>query len=130
MRPLLSKVQLATHDERGHVFTERLLHARGRRESWFMGAGTMRPLLGRVRQPHDAVGRDQSGDDVNQHLVRPRPRKVETRQLQGDHPIKPTPTVRLRTCELAPPPADAPPPAAEFDAMAAPLPDAPQVLFE
>ncbi|MEO8901716.1 MAG: helicase-related protein, partial [Polyangiaceae bacterium] len=41
----VDEIQLATHDERGHVFTERLLHARGRRESWFMGASTMRPLL-------------------------------------------------------------------------------------
>ena len=41
----IDEVQLATHDERGHVFTERLLHARGRRESWFMGASTMRPIL-------------------------------------------------------------------------------------
>src|SRR5262249_48927802 len=28
----VDEIQLATHDERGHVFTERLLHARGRRE--------------------------------------------------------------------------------------------------
>ncbi len=41
----VDEVQLATHGERGHVFTDRLLHARGRRESWFLGAGTMRPLL-------------------------------------------------------------------------------------
>jgi ATP-dependent RNA helicase SUPV3L1/SUV3 len=41
----VDEVQLATHDERGHVFTDRLLHARGRRETWFLGAGTMRPLL-------------------------------------------------------------------------------------
>src|SRR6478735_7143798 len=41
----VDEVQLACHDERGHVFTERLLHARGRRESWFMGSSTMRPLL-------------------------------------------------------------------------------------
>ncbi|HKO47163.1 MAG TPA: helicase-related protein, partial [Polyangiaceae bacterium] len=44
----IDEVQLASHDERGHVFTERLLHARGRRESWFMGSSTMRPLLERV----------------------------------------------------------------------------------
>ena len=44
----IDEIQLATHDERGHVFTERLLHARGRRESWFLGAGTMRPLLERL----------------------------------------------------------------------------------
>ncbi|HYQ01358.1 MAG TPA: helicase-related protein [Polyangiaceae bacterium] len=41
----VDEVQLASHDERGHVFTERLLHARGRRESWFMGSSTMRPLM-------------------------------------------------------------------------------------
>ncbi|HEY4103784.1 MAG TPA: helicase-related protein, partial [Polyangiaceae bacterium] len=44
----IDEIQLAAHDERGHVFSERLLHARGRRESWFMGAATMRPLLERI----------------------------------------------------------------------------------
>jgi ATP-dependent RNA helicase SUPV3L1/SUV3 len=44
----IDEIQLANHDERGHVFTERLLHARGRRESWFMGSSTMRPLLERL----------------------------------------------------------------------------------
>jgi ATP-dependent RNA helicase SUPV3L1/SUV3 len=44
----IDEIQLAAHDERGHVFSERLLHARGRRESWFMGAQTMRPLLERL----------------------------------------------------------------------------------
>jgi ATP-dependent RNA helicase SUPV3L1/SUV3 len=44
----VDEVQLATHDERGHVFTDRLLHARGRRETWFLGAGTMRQLLARL----------------------------------------------------------------------------------
>jgi ATP-dependent RNA helicase SUPV3L1/SUV3 len=41
----VDEVQLATHDERGHVFTDRLLHARGRRETWFLGAATMREVL-------------------------------------------------------------------------------------
>jgi ATP-dependent RNA helicase SUPV3L1/SUV3 len=41
----VDEVQLATHEERGHVFTDRLLHARGRRETWFMGAGTMRGIV-------------------------------------------------------------------------------------
>ncbi len=44
----IDEVQLAAHDERGHVFTERLLHARGRRESWFMGSASMRPLITRL----------------------------------------------------------------------------------
>jgi ATP-dependent RNA helicase SUPV3L1/SUV3 len=44
----VDEVQLATHDERGHVFTDRLLHARGRVETWFMGSSAMRPLLERL----------------------------------------------------------------------------------
>jgi ATP-dependent RNA helicase SUPV3L1/SUV3 len=41
----VDEIQLAAHPWRGHVFTDRLLHARGRVETWFMGADTMRPLL-------------------------------------------------------------------------------------
>ncbi|MGF1468862.1 MAG: helicase-related protein [Sandaracinaceae bacterium] len=41
----VDEIQLAAHRERGHVFTERLLHARGRRETWFLGADTMAPLI-------------------------------------------------------------------------------------
>jgi ATP-dependent RNA helicase SUPV3L1/SUV3 len=44
----VDEVQLATHDERGHVFTDRLLHARGKRESWFMGSAAMRELMHRL----------------------------------------------------------------------------------
>jgi len=41
----VDEIQLAAHRERGHVFTDRLLHARGRRETWFLGADTMRPIV-------------------------------------------------------------------------------------
>lgn len=41
----VDEIQLAAHRERGHVFTHRLLHARGLRETWFLGADTMRPLI-------------------------------------------------------------------------------------
>lgn len=44
----VDEVQLATHEERGHVFTDRLLHARGKVESWFMGSASMRGLLERL----------------------------------------------------------------------------------
>jgi ATP-dependent RNA helicase SUPV3L1/SUV3 len=44
----VDEVQLATHDERGHVFTDRMMHARGRVETWFMGSSAMRPLLERL----------------------------------------------------------------------------------
>ena len=41
----VDEVQLAADPERGHVFTDRLLHARGRSETMFLGADTIRPLL-------------------------------------------------------------------------------------
>jgi ATP-dependent RNA helicase SUPV3L1/SUV3 len=37
----VDEIQLAGHHERGHVFTNRLLHARGRKETWFLGSQTM-----------------------------------------------------------------------------------------
>jgi ATP-dependent RNA helicase SUPV3L1/SUV3 len=44
----VDEVQLAAHPERGHVFSDRLLRARGTRETWFLGSDTMRPLLQRL----------------------------------------------------------------------------------
>jgi ATP-dependent RNA helicase SUPV3L1/SUV3 len=44
----VDEIQLATHRQRGHVFTDRLLHARGQRETWFLGSATMRELLERL----------------------------------------------------------------------------------
>jgi ATP-dependent RNA helicase SUPV3L1/SUV3 len=41
----IDEVQLAAHEQRGHVFTSRILRARGTKETWLMGAGTMRPIL-------------------------------------------------------------------------------------
>ena len=42
---VIDEVQLAADFERGHVFTDRILHARGREETWLLGAETMKPLL-------------------------------------------------------------------------------------
>ena len=52
----VDEIQLAAHRERGHVFTDRLLHARGRRETWFLGADTMRPMV-QALIPHASVKR-------------------------------------------------------------------------
>jgi len=41
----IDEVQLAADRERGHVFTDRLLHARGTEETMLMGAGTMSGLI-------------------------------------------------------------------------------------
>ena len=44
----VDEVQLAGDRERGHVFTDRILHARGRYETMFLGAETAAPLLRRM----------------------------------------------------------------------------------
>ncbi|MBJ6764876.1 helicase [Myxococcaceae bacterium JPH2] len=52
----VDEIQLAAHRERGHVFTDRLLHARGRKETWFLGAETLRPMVQSLI-PHVSVKR-------------------------------------------------------------------------
>ena len=44
----VDEIQLCADVDRGHVFTDRLLNARGRQETMFMGAGAFRPLLARL----------------------------------------------------------------------------------
>jgi ATP-dependent RNA helicase SUPV3L1/SUV3 len=44
----IDEIQLCGDPERGHVFTDRLLHARGRAETMFLGAETVKPLLKRL----------------------------------------------------------------------------------
>ncbi len=44
----VDEIQLCADPDRGHVFTDRLLHARGMVETMFLGAETIRPLLHRL----------------------------------------------------------------------------------
>lgn len=41
----IDEIQMCADPERGHVFTDRLLHARGLSETMFMGAETIRPVI-------------------------------------------------------------------------------------
>jgi ATP-dependent RNA helicase SUPV3L1/SUV3 len=50
----VDEIQLCADTERGHVFTDRLLHARGRHETLFMGAKTFAPLFKRLF-PHGEI---------------------------------------------------------------------------
>ncbi|MBW8814144.1 MAG: phosphonate-binding protein [Caulobacterales bacterium] len=50
----VDEIQLAADPERGHVFTHRLLHARGKAETMLLGAGTMAPLVRRLL-PHAEI---------------------------------------------------------------------------
>ena len=53
----IDEVQLAGDAERGHVFTDRLLNARGLSETMFLGADTMAPLIRRLVPDAEFVGR-------------------------------------------------------------------------
>jgi ATP-dependent RNA helicase SUPV3L1/SUV3 len=44
----VDEIQLCADPDRGHVFTDRLLHARGMVETMFLGAETIRPLIHRL----------------------------------------------------------------------------------
>lgn len=44
----VDEIQLAADPERGHVFTDRLLRARGREETMFLGSEIIRPLIRRL----------------------------------------------------------------------------------
>ncbi len=44
----VDEIQLAADRERGHIFTERLLHSRGDVETMFLGAETIRPRISQL----------------------------------------------------------------------------------
>ncbi len=53
----IDEIQLCGDPARGHVFTDRLLHARGTSETMFLGADTIRPLLKRLVPEAEYVSR-------------------------------------------------------------------------
>jgi len=53
----IDEVQLCADPDRGHVFTDRLLHARGEHETMFMGAETIAPLIRRLVPDVEITGR-------------------------------------------------------------------------
>src|ERR1700678_982803 len=53
----IDEIQLAADFERGHVFTDRMLHRRGREETLVLGAATMRPLVERLLPGASIVSR-------------------------------------------------------------------------
>jgi ATP-dependent RNA helicase SUPV3L1/SUV3 len=53
----VDEVQMAADPERGHFFTDRILHARGMNETMLLGADTIRPVLNRLLPDIDVVAR-------------------------------------------------------------------------
>src|ERR1700739_3165410 len=55
----VDEIQLCADPERGHVFTHRLLHARGRCETLFLGAQSMAPLIRRLLPDVEFISRER-----------------------------------------------------------------------
>ena len=53
----IDEIQMAADSDRGHVFTDRLLHARGLSETMVLGSDTMRPLLQRLIPSIEIIAR-------------------------------------------------------------------------
>ncbi len=53
----IDEIQLCADPERGHVFTDRLLHARGAEETVFLGSETARPLLTKLVPQAEVITR-------------------------------------------------------------------------
>ncbi|MEZ0496508.1 helicase-related protein [Sphingomonas sp. IW22] len=53
----LDEAQLGADPERGHVFTERLLHARGFAETMILGSNSLRPMLKSLVPDAEIIGR-------------------------------------------------------------------------
>jgi ATP-dependent RNA helicase SUPV3L1/SUV3 len=55
----IDEIQLCADPERGHVFTHRLLHARGTFETMLLGAATVAPLVRRLLPHAEIVSRER-----------------------------------------------------------------------
>ena len=55
----VDEIQLCADPERGHVFTHRLLHARGTAETMLLGAASMAPLVRRLLPQAEIVSRER-----------------------------------------------------------------------
>lgn len=53
----VDEIQLCADDERGHIFTDRLLHARGGEETMFLGSDMMRPLIQKLIPKVEIISR-------------------------------------------------------------------------
>jgi len=53
----LDEAQLCADRERGHIFTDRLLHARGREETMILGSATLEPMVRALVPGAEVVGR-------------------------------------------------------------------------
>jgi ATP-dependent RNA helicase SUPV3L1/SUV3 len=58
----VDEIQLCTDAERGHVFTDRLIHARGEEETMWLGAASMRGAIARIAPETHFITRPRFSD--------------------------------------------------------------------
>lgn len=58
----IDEIQTAIDFDRGHVFTNRILHARGRRETLLLGAATMAPVIRKLLPDAEIIDRPRLSD--------------------------------------------------------------------
>jgi ATP-dependent RNA helicase SUPV3L1/SUV3 len=58
----IDEIQLCADPERGHIFTDRLLHARGLEETMLLGSGTMRGVIRRMAPGAHFLSRPRFSD--------------------------------------------------------------------
>ena len=58
----VDEIQLCTDPERGHVFTDRLIHARGEEETMWLGALTMKSAIARIAPEAHFITRPRFSD--------------------------------------------------------------------
>lgn len=81
----IDEVQLAGDLERGHIFTDRVLHLRGREETLLLGAGTMRPILEKLLPGITVVERPR----LSQLFMQGRKRLLVCRNARQSSPFPP-----------------------------------------
>jgi len=64
----VDEIQMAADPQRGHIFTEHLLHTRGKHETLLLGAETMRPLIRKLIPEAEIITRERFS---NLSYVRP-----------------------------------------------------------
>ncbi|MFU7527121.1 helicase-related protein [Qipengyuania sp. ASV99] len=53
----IDEAQIGADPERGHIFTDRLMHARGREETMILGSATLQPVMRKLIPDVEMVGR-------------------------------------------------------------------------
>src|SRR6516164_7984162 len=82
----VDEIQLAADGERGHVFTDRLFHARGLSETLLLGAGTMRDAIRELLPGANIVSRRRCRG---------------ARRLEPAHPQCPSRALSERRCRFS-----------------------------